>query len=110
MANEAPSKEVIDQLRSEHGSIVVVSADDYHVVLAKPDKINIGAVYQRFMEKASDAKSRAQAFAGLFNACVVYPSKEEAAAMLAEMPGLGATFGAHCVELIGLREAEVKKY
>lgn len=108
-ANEPPTEAQLDALRVEHGPLIQVEAAGIHVVLAKPAKANIGGVYMRFMEKAAKPETKAEAAAGLFKACVVYPSKETVTAMLADEPGLAVSFGAHATSLIGVREAKVKK-
>lgn len=108
-ANDPPTEVQLAELRAEHGPLIQAEAAGIHVVLAKPPKVNIGGVYMRFMEKAAKPETKAEAAAGLFRACVVYPSKEAVLAMLADEPGLAVSFGAHATSLIGVREAKVKK-
>lgn len=109
MTNEPPTEVQLQELRETHGKIVQLESEGVHVVVAKPSKQNIGATYNRFIELASDPKSRAKALAGLFKSCLVYPDQQTISAILDEEPGLGASFGSHCTELLGIRDAEVKK-
>jgi hypothetical protein len=104
------TEEELDELRRKHGTILEVESESgYYVVLAKPAKQTIGAVYSRFMSQIGVPQQRATALAGLFKSCVVFPDKDAIAKMLADEPGLGAVFGGECGELIGIRETTVKK-
>lgn len=108
-ANEPPTDAQLNELQVQHGQLLQLEADGIHVVLAKPPKANIGGVYQRFVEKAAKPETKMEALSTLFKACVVYPPKDTVMAMLADEPGLGPSFGAHATQLIGIREAKVKK-
>jgi hypothetical protein len=107
--NEAPTEETLDELRAKYGTILECDAEDVHVVLAKPMNGGVGPAYKRFKEQLSNDRTRISAFEGLFHVCVVYPERDEVKNLLEDEPALAFTFGKEAAELLGLRDANVKK-
>lgn len=97
----------LEALKSEHG-------DDLHVLEAAGQavvaKVPSRAEYQRFTAMSSDKKKAESALYNLAAACIVYPARDEWAAIAEKRPGLPTSFASELLKLAGLvDEVEAKK-
>jgi hypothetical protein len=89
--------EALEELKQKHGTVVVLEAGDYTVVVRKPTR----AHWRRFREYASDPAKRPICAETLFRDCVVYPDAKALEAMLEDKPALAELFGGEVADIAG---------
>lgn len=98
----------IDELRAEHGEIVVIGANGFDIVLAKTE---IRAKYKRFKTMVMDEKKRVNAAEQLARDLLVYPSLAAFEEILDGFPAMAEILGAEATKFCGMtEEIEVKKF
>lgn len=98
----------LEELKREHGDdLHVLTAAGYTVVAKVPTR----AQFKRYTATlAKDRTMLDEAHYALALDCVVYPSRDEWAALADKRPGLPTTFGSELMKLAGLVDAvEAKK-
>jgi hypothetical protein len=100
------SKEEVEALRVKHGDIEHVRGKPkkgamvdgkpdltptWEIVLRKPGRPD----YVRYRSMVNDVSKRAEAHEALVRACIVYPSREEFAALLDTYPAICESKGAN---------------
>jgi hypothetical protein len=96
---------IIEKLRAEHGSVVVVG--NKHAIAAF--KAASAADWQRFSSDMMNEKEKANAQRRLVLNCRVWPSTEEFAAILEKHPAFTVVCSGPVVDFSGAEEITVKK-
>jgi hypothetical protein len=97
----------LEELKSEHGEVHVLSAGGNEVVVKRPTK----AMIERWQDTtAADRKRGPRATAVLVRECVVHPAHGAYDVMVEERPLLPMTFGEKVLEIAGaIQDCEAKK-
>lgn len=100
-------EDTLEALKREHDEVHVLTAAGVTIAVKSPSEPS----FDRFTSMLAKHKDTpARAFKGLLSDCVVYPSAQEWAAIVARKPGLVMTFGGECAKIAGLEdEVERKK-
>ncbi len=100
------NEEKLQQLRAEHGDIYELEAGEHTVYVRMPTSPE----FDRFQATAADQKMAAKATAQLVRDCLIHPSKDEWAAIVAKKPGMPLAIGSAVLKLTGATlEVEAKK-
>lgn len=97
----------LEALKAEHGDdLHILEAAGQTVVAKCPSR----SEYQRFVAMSTDKKKAESALYNLASACIVYPPRDEWAAIADRRPGLPTTFASELLKIAGLvEEVEAKK-
>ncbi len=99
------SKDVLEKLKSEHGSLTELSVDNDAVVVRLPSR----GEWKKFRATIADDRKRGDAAEQLLRSCIVFPDETAIEKMLDVRPGLAETFAGELVELAGAKKGVEKK-
>lgn len=111
-----PTREEVAALMQEHGRVAIVKIqdvegnDEYGIPeVVGPTLVvkGVSPIDQKRMRElvmSEEPSQKAKLFGLLFDRCVVWPAKDQAAALLREWPGVDAIVAAKAQELSGTAE------